>query len=221
MKDYSVELEEKEDFLLGYEITTDDMIILKYANGNTVRVFHTDKIEELILNKMKKQINNSNDFLAKQDKEKNFFKNNIMIFLFGTVISMLSRFFCVDILDYAFIYSFTSLCSVGFICSFVKFIQVKSKLSDLEKNKRFIKMESQLNDYVKSNQNTLKNVSKKTIDFVRYSSCDKPVFNINSFNYVPYRDLEQIMKSIEENNELTFENNMTKKEKTKVKKKIR
>ena len=69
MKDYSISSEEKKDFVLGYEPTSDGNIIIKWASGKSWTIPYTKKHEDILLNKMREQVDGSDEFYKKKKFE--------------------------------------------------------------------------------------------------------------------------------------------------------
>jgi len=93
---------------------------------------------------------------------------------------------------------FTALCSI-------RYVNAKTLLKDLRKNKRFLAIKDTLNSNVRTNRNVLSNTSSKTKMMVAKTPEEKEVFNINSFNNVPYKDLIKIMDNIERSERFGFD----------------
>ena len=194
MKDYSMNLEERKKFILGYKIKNGFMKV-KYALRFKDNIQYNEENEKIVLGKMKEQV-------SKVD-EKKFVKNKkgsisfcFMVGSFSTIASIL--LFCMKITPGMEILAniFGYICAVGGIVLIPNgFIQL-SRLQDYKKNKRFVEIEEKINSNVRKHENMLVNVSSKTKNMVKSTPEDKTVFNINSFNYVPNRDLEQIMENI-------------------------
>lgn len=194
MKDYSMNLEEKKLFILGYKIKNGFMKV-KYALGFKDNIQHNEENETKVLDKMKKQVLNIDEDKFVRNK-----RNNICFdFIVGSVCVIVSTLlFGMKIVPGREIlaYIFGCLFTVGGVILIPNgFVQI-SKLQDYKKNKRFIEIEDEINKKVRKHENMLVNVSGKTKKIVNSTSEEKPVFNINSFNYVPNRDLEQIMENI-------------------------
>lgn len=194
MKDYSMDLEERKKFILGYKIKN-GLMKVKYALGFKDNIQHNEENEKIVLDKMKKQVSNvdGEKFIKKEKDDINIF------FTFGSVCAIASiLLFCVKISPglEVFAYICRYMFALGGIILIPKGFISLSKLQDYKKNKRFIEVEEKINGNVRKHENMLVNVSAKTKNMVKNTPEDKPVFNINSFNYVPNRDLEQIMENI-------------------------
>ena len=194
MKDYSMNLEERKKFILGYKIKEGFMKV-KYALGFKDNIPHNEENEKIVLDKMKKQVSkvDGEKFIKKE-------KDNISCCLsLGSVFVIASiLLFCMKMALGMEIFAniFKYVFAVGGIILIPKGFISLSKLQDYKKNKRFVEVEEKINGNVRKHENMLVNVSAKTKNMVKNTPEDKPVFNINSFNYVPNRDLEQIMENI-------------------------
>ena len=202
MKDYSMSLEERKDFVLGYNITDDGQIIVKFAKGKPWNIPYNETNEQLLLDKIKRQVENT--FGVEQKLKDKIIKSTVFL-----TVSLLSDFyfFFNIFLGEDFIYFVSSSCVFTFASLIAGSITFKyiSKLKDLRRNKRFLNMEDKINSNIRNNQNALVNVSNKTKKAIKDFPEDKPIFNINSFNYVPYRDLEQIIENVNRNERFGFD----------------
>lgn len=195
MKDYSMNKEERKKFILGYKIKNGIMKI-KYALGFKDNIPYSEENEKKALDKMKEQVSKIDSDKFTLNKKRNIIFDfsigsvcalgSILIF-FGPINSGMEVF--ANIVGSLFALSGIVLISNGVILT--------DRLNDYKKNKRFMEIESKLNSKVRKNENMLVNTSTKTKNMVNSTPKDKPVFNINSFNYVPNRDLEQIMDNID------------------------
>lgn len=217
MKDYSMNFEERKDFILGYDITEEGQIIIKFAHGKPWVVPYNQENEQKLLNKMKSQIANAQEKEAILNKK---IKRSDALFAFlfiSNIVSICALAITTTIAPLS-LCVVASLCGVADIIPLAFSIKNSLKLSDLRKNVDFLKMEDKLNENArKIEQNVLVNVSNKTKDVIENTPKDKEVFNINSFNYVPFRDLEQIMENVERNQKFGFDYTPVQKPKTRVK----
>lgn len=224
MKDYSVGLEEQKKFILGFREKKDN-IIVKFANSVKNIIPNNKSNKQKLLDKMKKQVDNSGNFeVDKKIQRKEYIK--CAKFLVIPTIAFL-------ILGIALFASVST--SVGFIslmCAalsgsaltgmIINILHINSLLADLDRNRNFIKIEDTLNNTVRKNVNILSNTSSKTKKMVASTSDDEPIFDINSFNNVPYRDLTQIMENIERDEFFGFDYETSQEvDKPKTKKKVR
>lgn len=218
MKDYSMNLEDKKRFILGYRVDG-DTIIIKFAIGDDWKIPYNEKNEKILLNKMKKQLESSDEFISKKNSDIN--ANEFWGFV-SLCMSILFFLPCINS-DALISAKICSLClglpslSLSTIC-FANVLKIKSVISDFKRNKYFSNVEKKLNKEIRENQNMLCNVSNKTKKMIENTPEDKDVFNINSFNYVPYKDLEQIMSNIKCDEEFGFDygNGTTSKTKKRV-----
>lgn len=204
MKDYSMNCNDREYFILGYNIDEKhDTIIVNFANGEKWVVPYNDINESKLIEKMEKQVKDSEKFYLKQEKK----SRNASMFCCFSVIAVAFLFMIdIDWINPYLLYSLVSVFGLASLFSFVRASKSEGKLDDLDKNMNFLEIQEKLNNNIrKRNQNILVNTSKKTRDIVNNTSEDKPVFNINSFNYVPYSDIEQIMLNIERNERFGFD----------------
>lgn len=203
MKDYSMNLEERKDFILGYDITNDGRIKINFAKGKSWYVPYNEENEKIILNKMKKQLDNA----AETEKKiiDKLTTNALLsgIFFASTIIFVTLDASVLDLSPYI-VSSISSLPIAATLLTGFFAGKNKVKLDDLRKNLRFIEMEKKVNDNVRSEKNVLINVSNKTKKVIKDLPEDKPVFNVNNFNYVPFNDLRQIIENVDRNERFRF-----------------
>ena len=220
MKDYSMNLEERKKFILGYKIKKGFMKV-KYALGFKDNIQHNEENEKIVLDKMKKQVTkvDGEKFIKKKkDNIRGFFSMGSFCIICSILL------FCMKIRPGMETSAnvFKYVIAVGGIALISGGIAQLSKLQDYKKNKRFVEVEKKINDNVRKHENMLVNVSTKTKNMVKNTPEDKPVFNINSFNYVPNRDLEQIMENIERDEyfKYKYEEVVTQETKPKTRKRV-
>ena len=201
MKDYSLNLEERKDFVLGYDVTDDGMIVVNYAKGKPWIIPYNKENEQILLVKMEEQLGNSSSYEKKLTSK--FVKNVTLggiLFVLGFIPAV--RVFMGETTQYLNYVSY-ALIGSSIIPTF-NAIKNRIKLNDLKKNIMFLNMKEKLNDSIRSDQNTLVNVSNKTKAVITEFPKDRELFNVNSFNYVPFRDLEQIIENDERNQQFGF-----------------
>jgi len=195
MKDYSQNYEDSKKFILGYDIVEGD-IVIKFSNGEKYVVPNNEKNIEIILKKMEEQVNKVDEekFISRK-------KTNIKISIGCVILLVLSTVglastMQIEGLEIAKITMFY-LPTIATIPVIGNIIVQNNKIKDLQKNKRFMSIKDEINQKVRNNENMLVKTSNKTKNIVLETPENKEVFNINSFNYVPFRDLEQIEENIE------------------------
>lgn len=199
MKDYSTSEEERKDFVLGFDVIDSDEIIVRFAKGESWIIPYSEENEQILIEKMRKQVDNSVQFERNKVGEK-----------FGYMISTISCIILVILSliilrDFnAYNVSLMSIFGTFSVISFVGYVRASLVLKDLRKNKIFIEMEKELNSNIRRNNNTLANVSNRTKRMIDTVPEDRPVFDINSFNYVRFEDLEQIMENVDRNKRFGF-----------------
>lgn len=201
MKDYSMNLEERKDFILGYNVIKGGNIVIKFAKGESWSIPYNERNEQIVLDKMEEQVTKSGELEGKLKKKMSDYFTMFVLFLLGGGLNASLSLTGVDAI--VFIISGSVICGISLIPGILS-LRTKLKLDDLKKNKRFLEIERELNDNVRSNNNVLANVSSKTKNVVKVFPEDRDIFNINSFNYVPFKDLEQIMENMERNEKFGF-----------------
>ena len=96
MKDYTINKEEKEKFILNYKII-DGQIIMNLASGKTYAICYTKENEKKVLSKMVNQVLNSditkiNSNLQKKHNRKihKFYRNTNIVCLVASTAAVLS-----------------------------------------------------------------------------------------------------------------------------------
>lgn len=196
MMDYSMSLEEREKFILNYDVNKKNMIVIKYADGKTKEIPYDSNTEQMILDIMNKQVENSENF----EKKARAYKKSCIIWLYsflsGVVLFSGLSFYGRTGFE-LFVYPFLSAsCLLSSCFISLDLAKVNSIIKDLERNIWFQKNKNKINENIIVNDN-LANVSNKTNNIINTSSDKKEIFNINSFNDVPFRDLEQIVENID------------------------
>lgn len=203
MKDYSMNLEERKDFILRYDVTKDGMINIRFANGDLLPIPYNKENEKKVLDKMEEQLVNPVEIEKK-------FKDRMHKFASISSAFFIMAFFpLLFIADGMNIQVATIMSSIMVGTSFIPgvlAIKNNNKLKDLRKNIKFMNhMKEKLNKAVRSNENTLLNVSNKTKNIITDFPEERDVFDVNSFNYVPFKDLEQIMENVARNERFGFD----------------
>jgi len=203
MKDYSLNLEERKDFILGYDVTEECIINIKFANGDILPVPYNRENEKIVLDKMERQISNPK-VIEKKFEEKIHKLSSVSGVFFGAAV--ISLLFITNGLDVQTAIIMSSIMVGTSLIPGVLALKNNSKLKDLRKNIKFMnEMKEKLNQAVRSDENTLINVSKKTKNVIADFPEDRDVFDINSFNYVSFKDLEQIMENVARNERFGFD----------------
>ena len=200
---------EYENFILNYRVDSkNNTIIINYANGLEWIIPYNEKNENIVLDKMRKQVENSGEFYKKtKNKVKGLgklLKVLIPTFVFTTLCLILGNIIGADFVIYAYVAD--GLLGIGTIVSSIKYLKTNYILNDLKINREFIEIEKELNNNIrKIEQNVLVNTSRKMQDIVKGTPEGTPVFNITSFNHVPYSDIQQVMDNIKRNEEFGFD----------------
>lgn len=206
MKDYSVSLEEQKDFILGFDVDGKGKIIVNFANGLKWPLPYNEANINLILNKMREQVVETDKFTEIKEHQKvKFATYTILSFVASAMFASFGLFvfsgLAVDIVSYVIA---GVLAGMGG-CNFYRTTNISAVLKDLTKNKWFLDAEEELNKSIRKEENALINVSKYTQDVIQDMPEDMKVFDINSFNHVPFKDLEQIMDNIARNERFGFD----------------
>lgn len=224
MKDYSMDLVEQKDFILDFDVDDNGKIIVNFANGLKWPLPYNEKNINLILDKMRNQVEASNKFTEKKKKEVNIFRAyTILSFGAGAMMVIFGLFYsnvlAVDIVSYVL----ASILAGSGVYDICRIVRANSVLKDLARNKWFLSIEEKLEKAIRKEENALINVSDYTKEIIKDIPENTKVFDINSFNYVPLKDLEQIMDNVSRNERFGFdytdENPLEEKPKTRTRRK--
>ena len=205
MKDYSLNEKDRKDFVLDFDVTKDGKIIVNYANGKRIPLPYNQKNEQILIQKMEEQVkmasSDEKKYIDKKDRHLKWFNRMLFTVIFSTIVIFVAENVWLDTI-YGLILSFSTIYGVSFIAQYV---HINNLLEDLQKNKKFLEIQDKINKNIRSNNNVLVDVSKNTREVIKAFPLEKEVFNINSFNYVPERDLETIVENIDRNERFGFD----------------
>lgn len=209
MKDYSLTIKDRRDFVLGYDISKDGKIVVKFAEGEPIILPYNEINEKILLDKMEEQVALASKCEEKYMKKKENYVKLLRTMLGSSIIStiliLLNNIVFLDTI-FAFILSFSVIYGVVYS---VYIVNINNMLDDLAKNKKFLELSDKINTNIKNNNNTLANVSSYTKKVVKDNvNSDRPLFDINSFNYVNFEDLEQISENIDRDRRFGFDYTM-------------
>lgn len=190
MKNYSLTPQESKNFILGYKLNK-NKIIIKFASRRKCITKYDKDIETTILNIMKQQVIYSDDFL-------NIEKRNLRINIFANIL--LTLFTLVSAILGISVFSAVILVPLIFIVfNSISIIDDKLTINDVEKNKLFIEQELLINQKIdKSNLKNTKLSKKNIVD----SNFD---ITLNSITKLKYKELKKIVNSINNKNNIYSE----------------
>ncbi len=217
MKDYSLNDQEANQFIINYEIK-DNKIEINYASGDIKEIDYSVDNEKRILEEMENQVQNCQLFKSKQEKDlgkyrkKNakawFDVRTLLLSLIGGVLASLvifTFFTDLNIMEVLTILIVSvSVTSIGAfpepiikaIASKRKIIDIEATLEDIEKHELFLENEKEINkDIIKDN--CLDNVSQEVQEIIRDK--EKPSLNINDLDKIQLADIESILLNIKRN----------------------
>lgn len=204
MKDYELDKKKKGLFILNYEVKG-NKIIVNYANGDKVCIDNTEKNESILISNMSNQVEESDNFVKRC-------KNNFAIYtvlLVMGVIGSIPAIRTMIINSASFTFLQTVLCGLPLgVAAFsgINLYALNADIKDVEKNKRFLEVEKEINGKVRDNENMLYSTHKVTKNIVKNTSEDrKVVFTINNVDKIPFSDLDRIMSNIEREEKFNFE----------------
>ncbi len=188
MKDYSLTAAEAESFILNYEVLG-EQIKINYASHKSMLIPYSRVAEMELLNKMKEQVTNSDDFaLLENTKIKSSRSYNIgylassflnLIFVsprYSNIGLIVSEFFAI-IMGYNL-----------YVCK-----KSRGKLDDLMKNKLFIMSENLVVEKYNTNPDFFVNISKKLVKYLKNLKYEGKELNLNTIDCLTLNDLIEIL----------------------------
>lgn len=213
MKDYTMNKEEKNMFILNYKIKKNN-IIIRLASKEKYIVPYTEENEKIILDRMKEQVTENIDFEKEASKEYIILTLFTIALAFTTVLlmgkylpSLISHPTLKTLISNIPSFIGLGLTSISALFS----VSAQETLEDFRKNKLYLNKEEELNEKINNNQNLLSNVSTKTKKMVETATEDKPVFDINKIDKVTLKDLKQLLENFKRDEEFGFDYTKTKK----------
>lgn len=211
MKDYTFKLEDKQTFILHYEIK-DNEIILHLADGNTYAIPYTEENERRVLNKMEMQVVHTRIFKEDRRERNEGCSKRIIIYLIVMAINV------VFLLNGGGIFSALALgCfALAEICAVLTCIKSSAELNDAYKNTEFLEKKEELNEALKTNKNMLNNVKKKTKDYVSTIINNNEELDINKIDEIPYDQLIIMLGNLKNAKTFNFDFSVPEEEKPAV-----
>ena len=157
MKDYTIGKEDKNEFILKYEIKDND-IIIEYASGEKYKTPYTREIEKNILEKMKNQILKTDVTKLKRNRI------NKLVLNFGLLNCLylgMVGFLGLEVIKFILICLGLNALFVG-----VPFVKNTRKINDYYKNKCFVDNMKLFQDGIKENMGIYLNLDRKSKKFI-------------------------------------------------------
>ncbi len=217
MKDYSLNDQEANKFIINYEIK-DKKIEIHYASGDIKEIDYSTEAEKRILEEMEKQVQNCQQFKKTQEENlNNYRKENhydwkiiktglvTLIGGFLTILAIFTFFTDLNIMDALTILIVSvSVTSIGAfpepiieaIVSKRKINEIQATLEDIEKHELFLENKKKINKNIKKG-NCLDNVAQETKEIIMDK--ENPSLNINDLDKMQLADIESILLNIKRN----------------------
>ena len=202
MTDFSLNKYHKRTFITGFEKdTTNNRLIIEYADGHSKTVKYSRKEEIRILEQMKSQVLDCyHNYLKVKnmlEEEKDSMNNFYTKAMLASILSSLVIFTGIQLL--IFISTLPYFYALGFYikaCVNKKFCE--KYIKDYERVLYFIRNLSDISNEDLKDEKTLEGVSKEAIKFIKSAnlSDDVPVINLNTLEFFPTEDLKQIRQNI-------------------------
>ena len=191
MKDYSLNEEERKEFILNYT-KEEDTITANFADGSSYIIPNTESNENKLEGKMIEQVANSKE--RKNETLRSTGITIFIIFLF-TAASLNGASWLCNMSQIKEIALGLGIAAVINIPMFVKIIKNNSLLRDIEKNNFFVKNQEVINRGI-NNTNVL----------VNSNVLEKEKITINDMDYsYKYNELKRIVKNTEVQDKFAFD----------------
>lgn len=161
MKNYTLNREDSKKFIRYY---TEYYSTLKiyYGSGKSYPIPHTEENEKKVLEQMRQQVLQSDDYIKEHEKRFSKAKTRLLV----TVAVNLLPSACL-LTGIALVPSLTIIIMGAItLCMgrrVLMMIDSQAKIRDIKKNKMFLENEEKLNKRIQVNQNILTGMNKKTI----------------------------------------------------------
>lgn len=202
MRDYSLNSEERKQFILYYTVV-DSNLIVKLASGEDYVIPYNEVNVQKVLSRMEKQVENIPAIEdACNKKFKSYSKwslcnigllviNGVSLLLWGLIPGLSIP--TIAILVYMLASNIASC------------IDAKLTLRDIKKHKYFVENQEEFNNNkVRENNNIFLGVSEKAIERIKQTPAGQPVFDINAIAYYSLTDLQQLIKNIKRDSAFNF-----------------
>ncbi len=199
MKDYSLNPEERKQFITSYRIKNNE-IIVKLASGENYVIPYNEQNEKKVLSRMEKQAENTTDIKNKLSKS----NGKSRVFLLWSAALFTFLFLPAILLGQASVITYlgVSVTLLNIVLYSYDLIFNKLKQRDIAKQKYFLEHRQELNDNVNNNKNMLLGLSKKAKKQIEQAPVERPVFDINTIDSYSLRDLKTLRDNIQR--ELAF-----------------
>lgn len=187
MKDYSLNEEERKNFILNYD-ENEEELTANMASGNSFTIPNTEANVSKLEEKMIDQVINSKEKREKLELSNIWNKVGIIGILITTTVLMIGT--KETSLTLSFIKELTKGIGIGVVCSILPMIKIVKNnkiLKDIQKNRYFVKNSETINRGI-TNTNVLANSLVK----------ENKKVTINDMDYgYSYKELKQIVTNTE------------------------
>ena len=204
MKDYYV-IGSREDFVTNYEIKNDNLII-HYSKGKDLIVPYSKKNECEVLRKMRYQVN---QFIEEENNCKSDVKGKnpewIDKQISFAIFVIFSAFLAIGTIGFSLITSFSILCCSLYFTK--KFVNFSYQIRELKKIKEFLSREDEINNYLKSNANSLSCLNENQKNYVVQTiKIKENIIDLNTIDNFTLKDLQKIKTDIKRLEGFNFDN---------------
>lgn len=197
MKDYSLNEEERKNFVLNYDVTEEELTA-NMASGNSFTIPNTEANVSKLEEKMIDQVINSKEKRDKLEYSNILNTVGISIIWISCIATILVTGVNESFLSSSFIESLTTGLGIGVVCSILPMIKIAKNnkiLKDIQKNRYFVKNSETINRGI-TNTNVLANSLVK----------ENKEVTINDMDYgYSYKELKQIVTNTELQETFSFD----------------
>ena len=187
MRNY-IKWDNKKDFIMGYDIKDND-IIIRYGDNSTSKVSYSRDKEKELLEKMKEQVLASKVNLSEFKNKADIFKKLLLdelVLLLMFIIAIVS----VGIPVFTMVMGFSIfLMAISFTC--VKLEDYIKIRDDIRKRLLFVNNEECLNIKIRNQPEVVRNLDECLYNKTFPRGLAMP-FSLNTINNIEYRDLKDI-----------------------------
>ena len=206
MKDYSIlNNDVNYKFILSYKVIDVNpeikKIQIKFANGRKSYIKYTEENENKILEKMEKQVNESDKLYRELKNDKIPFSKFYFI-----IFSMATLLFAVNAFEENLLYLLYYVCPVSSVLAIgtgIKYKKYKSIMHDIEKNKKFLHNIDLFKD-TKVNENIIPMTNSNAHEMLLSKMVSKEDVNINDIDKMKKNELDTLIQNIKIEKELDF-----------------
>lgn len=200
MKDYSMNLFERQLFILNYD-KYEDHIVVNFASGLKMYVEYTKEAEEEILNVMRMQVLNTDKLTKECISNFKTFVIPLSIIGYGPLRLTFSQIqnMIANNEDPTYYMVMSALCLSLGLSQTIKGIKYYNLLKDIDKNYLFLENEYHINYHMRVEDKYLEGLSRTARDIIIKNKDEDNIFTFNTIDKMSYRDIKKVLENINNN----------------------